>query len=179
MQTSSDPTANRPKKVMAFGTFDFFHAGHEDYLRQARALGDELIVVVARDDTVKKVKNAAPVNNERKRLRDVAACFHVSKAVLGNLDDKYRVIKRYTPDVLALGYDQYVFTYGLRNFFIQEKLGTEIVRLESFRPQTFKSSLIKRSLNRLTEGELKKDRRASDSLSSTPCAQDTLTTSAA
>ena len=160
MQTSSDSTA-APKKVMAFGTFDFFHAGHEDYLRQAGALGDELIVVVARDETVKKVKNAAPVNNERKRLRDVAACPQVSKAVLGNLDDKYRVIKRYTPDVLALGYDQYVFTYGLKNFFIQEKLSVEIVRLQPFHPQTFKSSLIRRSLT------------------ATPCAQDSLTTSAA
>lgn len=148
--------SNTPKKVMAFGTFDFFHAGHEDYLRQARTLGDELIVVVARDETVKKVKNAAPVNNERKRLRDVAACPHVSKAVLGNLDDKYRVIKRYAPNVLALGYDQYVFTYGLENFSIQEKLSVEIVRLQPFQPQTFKSSLIRRQ-----------------------CAQDSLTTSAA
>lgn len=136
---------NRPKKVMAFGTFDFFHAGHENYLAQAKALGDELIVVVARDETVKKVKGHAPLYNERKRLRDVQNCKHVSRAVLGNPDDKYRVIKKYAPQVLALGYDQYVFTYGLKNYFIKENLNIEIVRLQAFEPETFKSSLIKGS----------------------------------
>lgn len=156
MQQSSKP--EKPKIVMAFGTFDFFHAGHEDYLKQARALGDELIVVVARDETVKKVKNHAPKYNERKRLRDVAACQYVTKAVLGNSDDKYKVIKRYSPGILALGYDQYVFTYDLKNYFIKEKLNIEVVRLQAFEPQTFKSSLIRRS---------------------TPCAQDSLTISAA
>lgn len=130
---------------MAFGTFDFFHAGHEDYLRQARELGDELTVVVARDETVKKVKGHSPTNNERKRLRDVASCKYVSKAVLGNTDDKYRVIKKYAPNILALGYDQYVFTYGLKNFFIKEKLNVEVVRLNAFEPQTFKSSLIRQA----------------------------------
>lgn len=139
MQTFS----NGPKIVMAFGTFDFFHAGHEDYLRQAKVLGDELIVVVARDETVKKVKGSLPHWNERKRLRDVANCRYVDKAVLGNPDDKYRIIKKYSPHVLALGYDQYVFTYGLKSYFIKEKLDIEIIRLKPFEPQMFKSSFIK------------------------------------
>jgi FAD synthetase len=134
---------------MAFGTFDYFHAGHEDYLRQAKELGATLIVVVARDETVKKVKSFKPAFNERKRLRDVANCRFVDKAVLGNADDKYAVIRKYKPDVLALGYDQFVFTYGLENLFIKEKLDIEIARLKSFEPQTFKSSLIKRALTPL------------------------------
>lgn len=134
------------KIVMAFGTFDYFHAGHEDYLRQAKALGDTLIVVVARDETVKKVKGFKPSFNERKRLRDVANCPHVDKAILGNADDKYAVIRKYRPNILALGYDQFVFTYGLENLFIKEKLDIEITRLKAFEPQTFKSSLIRSSL---------------------------------
>jgi len=149
MQTSSNQADSKSppyKKVMAFGTFDFFHAGHENYLEQARAFGDQLIVVVSRDETVKKVKGAAPMYNERKRLRDVQNCKYVDRAVLGNTDDKYRIIKRYAPDILALGYDQYVFTYGLKNYFIKEKLNTEIVRLQPFQPETFKSSLMKGSL---------------------------------
>lgn len=44
------------KIVMAFGTFDVFHPGHEYYLTQAKKYGDILIVVVARDKTVEKVK---------------------------------------------------------------------------------------------------------------------------
>lgn len=146
MQNSSEKTG-KPTIVMAFGTFDFFHAGHENYLEQARALGDQLVVVVARDETVKKVKNAAPMYNERKRLRDVQNCKHVDRAVLGFADDKYRVIKKYAPDILALGYDQYVFTYGLENYFIKENLNVKMVRLAPFQPETFKSSLIKGSLS--------------------------------
>lgn len=152
MQTSSK------KIVMAFGTFDFFHAGHENYLKQAKALGDHLIVVVARDDTTKKVKNRKPQFPERRRLRDVMASSHVDKAVLGNLDDKYKIIKKFKPNVLALGYDQFVFTYGLDQFFIREKLDIEVVRLNPFKPDTFKSSIIKKS-------------------HATPCAQDQLTIS--
>ncbi len=142
-------SSEKPEKraVMAFGTFDYFHAGHVDCLRQAKALGDSLIVVIARDETVKKVKGQAPSFNEKKRLRDVANCPYVDKAVLGSTEDKYAVIKKYHPNILALGYDQYAFTYGLTQFFIKEKLNIEIERLKAFEPQTFKSSLIRRSLS--------------------------------
>lgn len=142
MSNSSEKTV-----VMAFGTFDYFHAGHEDYLKQAKALGDELVVVIARDDTVRKVKNKKPMYSERKRLRDVSNCKHVDKALLGNSDDKYKVIRKIRPTILALGYDQFVFTYGLTQLFIQEKMNTKIVRLAAFEPQTFKSSLIQKSLS--------------------------------
>ncbi len=128
---------------MAFGTFDYFHAGHENYLNQAKALGDELIVVVARDETVKKVKQRTPFYNERRRLRDVSQCEHVTKAVLGNTDDKYKVIRKYRPHIIALGYDQFVFTYGLQQLIIKEQLPTKIVRMKAFEPRTFKSSLLR------------------------------------
>lgn len=131
------------KTVMAFGTFDFFHAGHENYLKQAKELGETLIVVVARDETVKKVKGRASTHSEKQRLRDVANCKYVDKATLGNPDDKYKVIKKYKPDILALGYDQFVFTYDLKKFFIKEKLNIEIIRLKAFQPDAFKSSLLR------------------------------------
>ncbi|MBU0981085.1 FAD synthase [Patescibacteria group bacterium] len=137
--------SSKKKLVMAFGTFDYFHAGHESYLSQASKLGDSLMVIVARDDTVKKVKNEKPTQSERKRLREVAACKYVDKAMLGSLDDKYRVIKKYRPDVIALGYDQFVFTYKLRPFLIKEKIDAQIIRLEAFRPSAFKSSILKNS----------------------------------
>lgn len=142
MSNSSEKTI-----VMAFGTFDYFHAGHEDYLKQAKALGDELIVVVAKDDTVRKVKGKKAMYSERKRVRDVNNCSSVDKAVLGNSDDKYKVVRKNRPNIIALGYDQFVFTYGLKQLFIQEGMNTRIVRLKAFEPQTFKSSLIQKSLS--------------------------------
>lgn len=139
MQNSSDK-----KTVMAFGTFDYFHAGHEDYLRQAKALGSNLIVVVARDATVRKVKGLTPAMHEKKRLRDVSNCPHVDKAVLGYPGDKYAIIRKFRPHILALGYDQFAFTYGLKTLMIKEKLELEIHRLQAFEPQTFKSSFIRK-----------------------------------
>jgi FAD synthetase len=44
------------KKVMTFGTFDLFHPGHVYYLSEAESLGDELIVIIARDERVTKLK---------------------------------------------------------------------------------------------------------------------------
>jgi len=98
------PSSSEKTVVMAFGTFDFFHAGHENYLEQAKALGDQLIVIVARDETVKKVKGRKPMYNERKRLRDVSECKAVDKASLGNADDKYKVIKKYKPEAFFYWY---------------------------------------------------------------------------
>jgi len=145
------PNSSEQITVMAFGTFDYFHAGHENYLKQARALGDQLIVVIARDETVRKVKSQKSTYSEKKRLRDVNNCIHVDKAVLGSNDDKYKVIKKYKPHILALGYDQFVFTYGLKQFFIKEKMNTKIIRLQAFKPSTFKSSLIRQSTPELCD----------------------------
>jgi FAD synthetase len=133
------------KKVMVFGTFDVFHAGHEAFLRQAKELGDWLIVVVARDNTVKKVKGSYPENKAKERLNNVKKCEYVDKAVLGNEDDKYKVIKKMRPEIIALGYDQFVFTYNLNKMIIDEAMNTEIVRLAPYKPEIYKSTIIKTS----------------------------------
>jgi FAD synthetase len=44
-------------RVMAVGIFDLLHAGHLHYVEQAKSLGDELIVVIAHDETVRKQKH--------------------------------------------------------------------------------------------------------------------------
>lgn len=147
---------------MAFGTFDYFHAGHQDYLKQAKALGTELVVIIAKDETVRKVKSKKTMYSERKRVRDVNNSEHVDKAILGNADDKYKVIRKIRPDVIALGYDQFVFTYGLKQLFIKEGMNTKIVRMQAFKPQTFKSSLIQNSISNAKECDLLTTTNSSD-----------------
>jgi cytidyltransferase-like protein len=147
------------KTVMAFGTFDFFHAGHENYLKQAKELGHSLVVVVARDSTVKKVKSAPPLWNEKRRLKEVSECAFVDKAILGEKDDKYRVIKKFMPQILALGYDQFAFTYGLEQLLIKEKIPAEIVRLKPFKEESFKSSILKKSATLASKQPVKKLRK--------------------
>jgi len=138
-------------KVITFGTFDYLHAGHESYLRQAKENGDYLIVVVARDKTVRSIKGALPDKPERKRLKAIKSLPYVDKAILGNKDDKFKLIRQLKPDIIALGYDQFVFTYELEKLLIRNKLNTRIVRLKPYMPEINKSSIIKQKCNSQAE----------------------------
>lgn len=132
------------KTVMAFGTFDIFHPGHISFLKQAKKYGD-LIVVIARDRTVKQVKGKLPDNAEKQRLRVIKASGIADKVILGSLTtDKYAAIKKYRPDVIALGYDQKFFTAELKNELKKSKLNDKIIRLKPFQPKKYKSSILKK-----------------------------------
>lgn len=129
-------------KVMAFGTFDHFHAGHEACLKQAKALGDALIVIVARDKTVKKIKGKLPDFSEKERVKIIKQSSIADKVVLGEYRNKYEVIRRFKPNIIALGYDQFAFTFGLAKFLIDHEMDTKIVRLNPYKPAVYKTSLL-------------------------------------
>lgn len=131
------------KTVMAFGTFDHFHAGHESYLNQAKGLGDNLIVVIARDKTVNQIKGRKPDFNEKKRIEAVTKSGIANKVILGESGDKYHVLRKYKPDIIALGYDQFAFTFRLEKFLIDEGMNAKIVRMEPYKPDVYKTSLIR------------------------------------
>jgi FAD synthetase len=129
------------KKIIVFGTFDIFHPGHINFLRQARRKGDFLLVVVARDETVRKVKKKQTRNKARKRLAAVKNSQLADKVILGSLDDKYAVIKKYQPDIICLGYDQKAYVDKLQDKLREYNLKkTRVVRLKSFHPEKYKSS---------------------------------------
>jgi FAD synthetase len=132
------------KKVLAFGTFDIFHPGHEAYLKEARRFGDFLQVVVARDATVEKVKGALPMNTEEKRLAAIQSLEYVDKAVLGSTGDKYSIIEELRPDVICLGYDQKSFTAGLQRELKKRGIAAQIVRIQTaYMPEKYKSSILR------------------------------------
>lgn len=139
METTND----KKTLVMVFGTFDYLHAGHENLFTQARELGSEIIAVIAKDKTVKNIKGEFPDHNEKMRLETLKETHWADKVILGNDKDKTKVIKIYRPDVIALGYDQFAFTYTLDKLIIDEKLNTKIIRLKPYRPDMYKSSLIR------------------------------------
>ncbi|MDI6802034.1 MAG: FAD synthase [Thermodesulfovibrionales bacterium] len=125
------------KKVVCAGTFDHLHPGHIDFLRQAKLLGDELIVIVARDETVKRIKGFLPTDNERERRNKVEDTGIPDIVVLGNLDtDLFQILEEIEPDVIALGYDQRVSEEEILKRFPDCK----ILRLSSFQPEIYKSS---------------------------------------
>ena len=93
-------------RVMASGVFDILHTGHISYLEQAKALGDELYVVVASDNTVRKNKHE-PITPERMRVRIVSALKPVDVAIIGNdSGDMFAILDEIRPDVIVLGFDQ-------------------------------------------------------------------------
>ncbi|MFA5185333.1 MAG: adenylyltransferase/cytidyltransferase family protein [Patescibacteria group bacterium] len=122
------------KIVMCFGAFDGLHPGHEDYLRQAKDLADELIVVVARDITVLEVKGNLPARNEQDRLNVLSAHPLVDDARLGYTDDRYRIIEELRPDIICLGFDQESFTENLDNELARRGLSASILRMEPYEP---------------------------------------------
>lgn len=130
------------KRVIATGTFDGVHKGHEYFLREARKLGDWLGVVIARDMTVEKVKGRQPTYTENERRTCVQSMGIADLVVLGYLDDKYKIIKELNPDIIALGYDQSAFTDTLIEELKKRKINTSIVRIDSFHPEMYKSSLL-------------------------------------
>lgn len=93
------------KKVLAGGVFNIVHPGHVHFLKKAKELGDELVVVVAHDKTVLKNKKNLmfPASVRAQTVRNIR---DVSKVVIGDDNDMMKVVKRERPDIIAIGYDQ-------------------------------------------------------------------------
>jgi glycerol-3-phosphate cytidylyltransferase-like family protein len=62
---------------------------------------------------------------------------------LGNIRNKYAAIKKYKPEIIALGYDQKVNLLELKNKLKEFKIKSEIVRLKSHKPEIYKSSKLR------------------------------------
>ena len=133
------------RSVMCFGTFDIVHKGHIDYLRQAKQQGDMLIVVVAQDVTVRKFKKNLPFQTQEERMQAVKELNIADKVVRGYKDDYFQIIEEENPAVLCLGYDQNnSITQQLWSELQKRKLNTQIIRLSAYKPQIYKSSLLKK-----------------------------------
>jgi len=137
------------KKVMVFGTFDIVHLGHLNLFKQAKKLGNYLVVVVGRDTTSKKIKKITLVHNEKERLEFLKSIKLVDQAVLGNKIDYYKIIKTEKPDVIALGYDQQNFIDKLEEKIKEFKLNTKVVRLKSYKPEKHKSGKIRKKISKM------------------------------
>ena len=115
-------------KVVATGVFDLLHLGHLHFLEEAKKLGDELIVIVARDSTAKKRKHE-PITPEDMRVEMIAALKPVDRAVLGYEGDMFRIIKEIMPDIIALGSNQDFDIEALKEEMSARDIVADIVRL--------------------------------------------------
>ena len=128
---------------MVFGTFDMLHEGHLDFFRQARNLAPEphLIVSVARDASVVRVKGEKPRRTETGRLALVERNELVDEAVLGDETGYIGHIRAARPDIIALGYDQRgEYVEHLERDLTDAGMNAKVVRLKAFQPETYKTS---------------------------------------
>ena len=94
------------KLVFTNGCFDILHAGHVDYLQNARQLGDGLLVGLNNDESVRKLKgDSRPIVDEKARAMVLAALEAVDAVVLFKEETPGRLINQVKPDVLVKGGD--------------------------------------------------------------------------
>lgn len=121
-------------KIFVAGTFDHFHVGHQWLLWQACLRSQECVVVLARDESVKRIKGFFPSHNEAQRLARVQQeNLPHTKVILGKKGgDFLQIVKEENPDLILLGYDQNCPDRLQESFLVE--------RLSAYHPHIFKSS---------------------------------------
>jgi len=93
------------------------------------------------------VKKQKTVNSEQKRCKTLFDSNLADEVILGNLGNKYSMIKKHQPDVICLGYDQKAFVGELRKKLKEFKLDkTKVFRLKSYYPTKYKTSILKNNV---------------------------------
>lgn len=92
--------------VFTNGCFDLLHLGHVDYLEKAAKLGDELIIGLNSDVSIRSIKGEnRPVMPQESRARLLAAMEFVSLVILFDEATPAGLITALQPDVLVKGND--------------------------------------------------------------------------
>jgi FAD synthetase len=134
----------KKKTVLASGTFDLLHLGHVRFLEEAKKAGGknaELIVIVARDSTVKDRKEKKPIMSEDQRRALVESLKVVDEAILGWEDFSIdKVIEKLKPDVIAVGHDQDGIEKEVLKAIEDKKVAVEVVKIGRFGKRELDSS---------------------------------------
>ncbi|MBP2029776.1 FAD synthetase [Methanohalophilus levihalophilus] len=135
-------------RVLATGTFDLLHPGHLFFLEEAKKLGDELYVIVARDSKIEH--KPKPIIPEEQRVRMITALKVVDYAILGSEGDMFEPLEEIQPDIIALGHDQVFDSDKLKEELAKRGFASEITRIEKSEACRFCSSgkIIKEILKR-------------------------------
>jgi len=136
---------------MVFGTFDGLHKGHLNFFWQARKLAVDsfLVVSIARDKNVIKIKGKSPFLTEKKRMILLKKCKLADKVILSGIKNHIPHIAKENPDIIALGYDQKVYVENLKRDLKNKGILVKIVHLKPFKKGIYKNHLL-RAKNKFT-----------------------------
>jgi D-beta-D-heptose 7-phosphate kinase/D-beta-D-heptose 1-phosphate adenosyltransferase len=130
--------------VFTNGVFDLLHRGHVEYLEEAAALGDRLVVGINADASVRRLKGESrPIVPEDERAELVAALACVDGVAIFDDDTPARLIEAVRPKVLAKGGDWALDRIVGREFV--EANGGRVVRI-AVREGRSTSTLVRRIL---------------------------------
>lgn len=123
---------------MVFGVFDGLHEGHRHFIREASARCKELIVVVAPDAVVQKLKNRIPRETISARMKGIQNIDPTLTVISGDDEEgAWSVLEKHHPDYIFLGYDQHALAGALR------ARGIPLTLLSPHKPDVHKSSILK------------------------------------
>ncbi|AMQ18394.1 adenylyltransferase/cytidyltransferase family protein [Thermococcus peptonophilus] len=129
-------------RVLVGGVFDILHVGHIHFLKQAKELGDELVVIVAHDETVRMQKRRDPINPAEDRAELLRAIRYVDEVYIGTPGTiDIELVKRIDPDVIAIGPDQFFNCEKLKEELRKHGINAEVIRI----PYLYKSDRAKTS----------------------------------
>jgi len=128
--------------VFTNGCFDLLHPGHIAYLKDAKAMGDVLVVGLNDDASIRRLKGESrPINPLDDRAAMLAALSSVDMVVPFSEDTPLHLITNLLPDVLVKGGD----------YTVDNIVGADVVQQEggevsviSFLPGYSSSALIER-----------------------------------
>lgn len=113
--------------------------------QQARKLSRKpfLVVCLARDVNIKKIKGQKPKFSEKKRVALIKGCKLIDKVVLGSKTNFLTRITEEKPEIIALGYDQKISCRKLKNNLKNKGFLAKIVRLKPYKINIYKNHLLK------------------------------------
>lgn len=140
-------------KIMVFGTFDGLHPGHINFFKQAKNLTKNsfLIVSIARDKNIIKIKGKKPILSEKERLGLVEKSKFIDKVVLGGKVKYLPHILKEKPDIIALGYDQKAYVKNLKKDLKNKGILIKIIRLKPYKEKIYKNHLLKKCRHALID----------------------------
>lgn len=122
INSALDKIRKNKKIVFTNGCFDLLHIGHVRYLKEAKSLGDILVVGINSDDSVKRLKGPnRPLQNEADRAEILSSLGAVDFTVIFTEDTPAKLIEQVRPDILVKGGDwkidqiigsDFVLSYG-------------------------------------------------------------------
>jgi cytidyltransferase-like protein len=134
------------KVVLVGGVFDLIHPGHIHTLKAAKAEGDVLVVVVARQSTAQKIKKDRKIyHDESLRKELVSSLNFVDLVLIGREGTLYDTVEYVKPNLIALGYDQTHSEKDIAENCKKRNLNVHVIRLSTPIPGS-KSSKIKEEL---------------------------------